>query len=41
MEDQNRDAVSLTEKIHLIRGERVMLDVDLAKLLDATAAKLQ
>jgi ORF6N domain len=31
---------SLTERIHVIRGERVMLDVDLARLYGVTTARL-
>jgi ORF6N domain len=33
-------ADSLTERIHVIRGERVMLDVDLARLYGVTTARL-
>ncbi len=33
-------AGSLTERIHVIRGERVMLDVDLARLYGVSTARL-
>jgi hypothetical protein len=33
-------ASALADRIHFIRGERVMLDVDLARLYGATTARL-
>jgi len=40
MQDRSLDSNSLTEKIYVIRGERVMLDFDLAQLYGVSTKRL-